>query len=194
MSGDGTAYVFHDWELDRLTQKRGLIGASSDKDLADARLLGTDQGVPTLAQFLDAVNARVPVLIEIKSQPDYDVIRSCETVRADLKGYTGPIGVMSFDPRVPQWFAECAPDICRGLVGTDSLPNGFENVWRQPETLAQAQPDFLAIDRRDLARREAGEWREAGGPLLSWTIRTASDRKAAEPLAHALIAEGEALR
>jgi hypothetical protein len=100
---------------------------------------------------------------------------------------------MSFDPRAPAWFAEHAPQITRGLVGTDSYENGFEGVWRCSDTLAQAQPDFLAIDVRDLTRPEAAAWRAGGGALLTWTVRSPETRATGLAHADALIAEGAGL-
>lgn len=193
LSAAGTPFVFHDWKLDRLTGADGPFAGPEDNELGLLSLLGTGQNPATLELFLKVVAGRVPVLIEIKSQPGYDVVRSCEAVLRVVQAYHGDYAIMSFDPRVPQWLAERSPGTCRGLVGTDSLPNGFEHVWRSPTDLDRARPDFLAIDRRDLHRIEADSWRGPGRPLLSWTIRTRSERDAALPLADALIAEGDAL-
>ena len=197
-SADGVAMVFHDWELERLTGQAGLVTGIEAAELEALTLLGTDQYPITLDRFLEHIAGQAPLLIEIKSMPaqsalSYDVIPTCEAVADALKGYDGAAAVMSFDPRVPNWFTDHAPHICRGLVGTDSLPNGFEAVWRSIDTIEQADADFLAIDRRDLAFDEAVAWRAAGKPLLSWTIRTAEDREQASAMADALIAEGEAL-
>jgi glycerophosphoryl diester phosphodiesterase len=192
-SRDGVAMVFHDWELERLTSDRGAVSALAAHQIEEARLLGTDQTPIRLARFLGAIDGQVPILIEIKSLPGYDVIPSCEAVARDLAGYAGLHAVMSFDARVPEWFARHSPATIRGLVGTDSLPNGFETVWREQAVLDRADADFLAVDHRDLALAEAQAWRMAGKPLLSWTIRTKAVRKRTLPLADALIAEGEAM-
>lgn len=193
LSGEGTPFVFHDWELDRLTGYAGSFADMSDRDLMALDLLRTDQRPVPLDHFLAAIAGRVPVLIELKSLPDYEVEVSSERVCRVLENYKGPHAVMSFDPRVPRWFAQHSPETCRGLVGTDSLPNGFEHVWRLPESLEQSNPGFLAVDRRDLSRPEAAAWRRTGQPLLSWTIKTKAEWNRAQPLADALIAEGEAL-
>lgn len=192
-SRDGVAIVFHDWELERLTGTQGDLSALEAGAIEAVNLLGTSQKPVRLERFLEAIDGRVPLLIEIKSRPDYDIIPSCLQVARNLENYSGHVAVMSFDPRVPEWFAQSAPEITRGLVGTDSLPNGFEHVWREPTILEQAGPEFLAIDRRDLGQSEAKAWRSSGKPLLSWTIRTRSDWDEAIALADALIAEGEAL-
>ncbi|MEO1729275.1 MAG: glycerophosphodiester phosphodiesterase family protein [Pseudomonadota bacterium] len=192
-SNAGAAIVFHDWELDRLTDGKGLVGEKSTDFLLGLSLLGTDKTLVLLNDFLRFVAGRTPVLIEIKSKPDYDVDASCAEVAQALADYAGNHAVMSFDPRVPEWFASHSPQTCRGLVGTDSYLNGFEHMWRDASVIEQADPDFLAIDHRDLTKGEAASWRAAGKPLLSWTIRNGEDWVNAARLADALIAEGEAL-
>ena len=192
-SRDDHTMVFHDWKLERLTASSGLTEHLVADALEDLPLLGTDQTPIRLERWLDVVDARVPVLIEIKSQPGYDVEWTCLYVSRILADYSGHHAIMSFDPRVGEWFAANAPQICRGLVGTDSYPNGFDGMWRDPQSQKQAKPDFIAIDRRDLDKPEAGRWRALGKPLLTWTIRTKDEAMAARAMADALIAEGEAL-
>lgn len=190
---DDHPMVLHDWELERLTGGPGETEHLIADELEALHLLGTDQTPIRLERWLEVVDARVPVLIEIKSQPGYDVEWTCLYVSRTLAGYSGHHAVMSFDPRVGEWFAANDPKVCRGLVGTDSIPNGFEGMWRKSQVLQQADPDFLAVDRRDLGMHEAAEWRAGGRALLTWTIRTHEEAEKARPLADALIAEGEAL-
>ena len=146
-----------------------------------------------LSQLLEAVAGKVPLLIEIKSRPEYDVERTCACAAEMLEGYTGDYAVMSFDPRACAWFAVNAPDIVRGLVCTDTLDIGFLGAWRAPGALESAEPDFLAMDVRDLPSAFTSLWRESGKPLLSWTIRSAELRELALREVDALIAEGEGL-
>ena len=193
MSADNVPMVFHDWELARLTGADGMVASRTADELETLTLLGTDQRPVRLAHFLEVVAGRVPLLIEIKSMPGYDVVRTCKAVSALLLEYSGDAAVMSFDPRVPIWFKDCDPQPTLGLVGTDSLETGFEGLWRKPETLAAARPDFLAIDVRDIARPEATAWRGDGNPLLTWTVRSRETRATGLALADALIAEGEGL-
>ncbi len=192
-SRDDHPIVFHDWELERLTGETGQTADRAAGELEALRLLGTDQRPVRLATFLEMVAGRVPLLIEIKSLPGYDVEWTCASVAWLLDTYAGAVAVMSFDPRVPIWFTENAPAVLRGLVGTDSFENGFEGVWRDPAALAEAQPDFLAIDVRDLTRPEAAAWRAQGRPLLTWTVRSPETRAAGLAHADALIAEGAGL-
>lgn len=191
MSGDGVPMVFHDWALERLTGTSGLAAMVTADAFETLSLLDTDHHPARLARFLETVAGRVPLLIEIKSMPGYDVARSCQYVAPLLSDYPGVIAVMSFDPLVAAWFAAEAPHIARGLVGTDSFENGFEGVWRDQAALSLAQPDFLAIDVRDLVTPEAAAWRAAGRPLLTWTVRSPETRALGLAHADALIAEGD---
>lgn len=192
-SADDHPMVFHDWELSRLTGATGLVAALPADALEALNLLGTDQSPVRLARFLESVAGRVPLLIEIKSMPGYDVEWTCSSVAWLLDAYQGDVAVMSFDPKVPEWFAVEAPTVLRGLVGTDSYENGFEGVWRRPDALEAASPDFLAVDVRDLTRPEAAAWRAGGKPLLTWTVRSPETRAIGLAHADALIAEGEGL-
>lgn len=192
-SGDDHPVVFHDWELSRLTGVAGLTAQRTADELEQLTLLGTDQHPVRLARFLAAVAGKVPLLIEIKSMPGYDVEWTCASVAWLLDSYEGAVAVMSFDPRVPEWFAHNAPHVARGLVGTDTLENGFQGAWRTPQVLAQAEADFLAIDVRDLTRPEAAAWRAGARPLLTWTVRSPQTRALGLDHADALIAEGAGL-
>lgn len=192
-SRDDHPMVFHDWELERLTGEEGETEHWIAAALEVLSLLGTDQRPVKLATFLEKVAGRAALLIEIKSLPGYDVEWTCASVAWLLDSYCGAVAVMSFDPRVPIWFAENAPQVTRGLVGTDSYENGFKGVWRDPAVVAEAQPDFLAIDVRDLARPEAAAWRLQNRPLLTWTVRSPETRAIGLAHADALIAEGAGL-
>lgn len=192
-SADDQPMVFHDWELSRLTGTEGLTASLSAADFGQLCLLGTDDHPQHLAEMLALVAGQVPILIEIKSLPDYDIAPSCAAVSAALEGYQGEHAVMSFDPRVGEWFAAHDPQVVRGLVCTDTLDHGWLRAWRADGAIARAAPDFLACDIRDLPGDLASAWRDAGRPLLSWTIKTPELR--ARGLAHvdALISEGAGL-
>jgi glycerophosphoryl diester phosphodiesterase len=193
MSADGVPMVFHDWELSRLTGEAGLVASRSADELEALRLLGTSQHPVRLARFLDGVAGQVPVLVEIKSLPLFDIAAACRAVSEVLTDYAGDFAVMSFDPRMGAWFAKHQPAILRGLVATDTFDGGFQSKWREPTALDLAIPDFLAIDVRDLPNAISDLWRAANRPLLTWTIRSPETRAVGLAHADALIAEGEGL-
>ena len=185
--------VFHDWELDRLTHETGEVSERSADELGQMRLGETSDTPLPLSEFLGHVNARVPILVEIKSKPGYDVELSCEAVHQALQTYQGEHAVMSFDPRVSAWFAEHDPRRVRGLVCTDTLDMGWLGKWREEGVLEGCEPDFLACDIRDLPADLSSTWKAAGKPLLSWTVRSPELRSRAMRHADALISEGAGL-
>ncbi len=193
MSRDGVPLVFHDWELDRLTGERGKVVARSAEELQHITLLDTDQTIWPLAELLELVAGRVPILVEVKSRPDFALAEACIAIARQLADYTGPFAVMSFDPRMGEWFVKHAPQITRGLVITDTLDHGYRHAWRAPHALERAAPDFLASDVRDIPGALTSLWRETGRPLLTWTVRTPELRAHALAHADALIAEGAGL-
>jgi glycerophosphoryl diester phosphodiesterase len=193
LSGDHEPLVFHDWELDRLTDERGRVAARPADELCRIPLMETAQTLWRLSDLLDMVAGRAPILVEIKSRPDFALPAACIAIARALGSYAGPFAVMSFDHRMGEWFAQHAPAMPRGLVITDTLDHGFKSAWRAPRSLERAQPDFLACDVRDLPNAITGLWRETGRPVLTWTVRSPEKRARGLAYADALIAEGAGL-
>ena len=113
-SRNGTPFVFHDRALPRLTGLKGTFTALDDAAISRLQLLGTDQHVPSLAEFLMCIGS-TPLLIEVKT-PSGPVIPLCDAIAANLASHAGPVGVMSFDPRVVACFRQRHPALSRGFV------------------------------------------------------------------------------
>ena len=194
LSADGEAMVFHDWELDRLTEETGPVAGRSSDDLSRIELSGSEENIPSQRDLLARIGGRQPLLVEVKSKRDYDPVPLCRAVQAALAGYAGLHAVMSFDPRVVRWFmsnktaATC--ETLRGLVVTEEHMSSFSKSARLHASLWLARPDFLAYDVRDFPSRFAAAQRKRGLPVLTWTVRTPDLRAIAARHADAPIAEG----
>ena len=193
-SADGQAMVFHDWQLGRLTGEGGPVAGRSAVELGAIRLGATGDTIPTLKQLLDSVAGRVPLLIEVKSKREMRVEPICIAARDALDGYRGHHAVMSFDSRVPRWFAAHSPRTVRGLVVTEENEGrrlgGLAGTLRRQAMLWHARPDFLAYDIRDLPSRFAAAQRRRGLPVATWTVRSPDLLERAAIHADAPIAEG----
>lgn len=189
-SSDDQAMVFHDWDLDRLTGEPGPVARRSAAQLATVKLFGCDDAVPTLRQLLELVAGRVPLLIEIKSRREMRPSSLCQAVYDALEGYRGAHAVMSFDPRIPRWFAERGASTLRGLVVSEEGQKTLAGRARRHAGLWHARPDFLAYDIRDLPSPFASAQRRRGLPVATWTVRTPEHRARAAEHADAPIAEG----
>ncbi len=178
----GEPFVFHDAELERLTSERGMIRDTPAADLDRILLRGTSETIPRLAEVLDRIGGRVPLLIEVKTADHHAGMLSL-AVRRTLEGYRGAVAVMSFNPNVSRWFREHAPRIVRGLVVTEGEPQGAYERWRgraeRHFALWRAGPDFLAYDIRNLPSRFAAAQRARDLALVTWTVRTKAQEQTA---------------
>lgn len=175
---DGRAFVFHDYELDRLTDRSGPIGNLRADDIDQIQLNDGHGKIPRLRETLVQVAGRVPVLIEIKSR-NRRVGPLCLSVRRALEGYGGEAAIMSFNPLVGAWFRKNAQHVVRGLVVTEEGGKNWRGRITRHRNLWIAQPDFLAYDIRDLPSSFAAAQRARGLPVVTWTVRSAEQEKTA---------------
>ena len=188
-SRDGVAMVFHDATLHRLCASGLNTEASEAALLSSHRLLGTDETIPTLRQLLDLVAGRVPILIELKSPHRGARLGSmaplCLAVAADLDGYGGPVGVMSFSPAVGRWFARHRPDVARGIV-VGAQESRLQRRFKRAVSRAQ----FAAIGVEAAGTRWAARWARQI-PLGCWTVRDEVQRKRVTEAGFVPIFEGD---
>ncbi|MXP26899.1 glycerophosphodiester phosphodiesterase [Altererythrobacter indicus] len=190
-SADGRAVVFHDTNLDRLTHQRGPVSQRTIGELTRIGLGDTADNIATLHDLLKLVRGRVPILVEIKIPHSGRIERICLAVRRELEGYPGAIGVMSFDPRVSNWFSRHGKTVCRGLVVTEENARTLSGSIKRNTSFWAAKPHFLAYDVRDLPSRFAARQRRRGVPLLTWTVNSLTAQEIADTYADASIAEAE---
>ena len=175
-SADGRAMVFHDWRLSRMTGADGGIRDHDAETLATLRLGQSRQTIPSLAQVLDLIDGRCPIIVEIKSAPD-NLGAAEEAAYSELVNYGGPFAVTSFEPRALTWFRERAPGWLRGQnSGGPRHSPPFEPLWRRLALqylydVDDAQPDFVVYDRADLPCFATARLRAGGMPVLTYTVR-----------------------
>ncbi len=112
-SREGEAMVFHDEDLGRLTGAGGPVASRLRPELQKVRLRENGELIPTLNEILSLVRGKVPLLIEVKAN-GREVGPLCTSVARSLDWYRGPVGVMSFNPRVGYWFDRNARRSCAG--------------------------------------------------------------------------------
>ena len=118
-SKDGVLMSFHDATLNRMTGADGFIYDKTFFELKNLRLLGSSETIPTFDQVLSLVDGKVPLLIELKDQPDKTYI---DKVVARLKNYKGEFAVQSFNPLYIKRVKKLAPEFIRGILGTNEKP------------------------------------------------------------------------
>lgn len=186
-AADGTAFVFHDHDLGRLTDEQGPVAARPAEALDRIRLRGSDETLPRLTEMLALVGGRVPLLIEVKAK-GRRIVPLCVSIRRALADYRGPVAVMSFNPLVPRWFHDHARGVVRGLVVTEEGKKDWKGAIERGLCLWRSKAEFLAYDVRDFPSRFAGAAR-ATMPVLTWTVRSEAARVAAAANADQIIYE-----
>ena len=191
-AADHTPIVFHDEKLYRMTGQHGLISDMMPQDITPLTLKGSRETVPTLAETLDLVAGRAPLLVEIKHHGESDG-RFETAILQVIEGYRGPLALMSFDPSALMHLKARAPGVPRGLVSEAYWLKPFWPTVSAGERLRRrlmlhairTAPHFIAYHWRDLRNpflRIA--MLLARKPLLTWTVRkpeqaaTAFERRA----------------
>jgi glycerophosphoryl diester phosphodiesterase len=198
LTADGEAMVHHDFALGRLTLGSRQLAAMTAAGLKEVPFKTTADRMMTLGELCDFVAGRVPLVIELKSRFDEDmtlVARAAEVLQA----YKGPAVLMSFDPAPIAVLRDIAPEIPRGVVAERHYQHkGWEGPSAgQNDSLAfllhapRTRPHFVAYRVKDLP--SPGPWIARnlfGRPLLTWTVRSEDDRRAAKRWADQMIFEG----
>jgi len=199
---DGAAIVFHDEDLSRLTGSTGYVRDWPLTALQRLHLRGTTETIPSLDEFLTAIDASVPLVIELKSAFDGDM-RLLPAISAALKSYRGEVFVESFDPSL---IARLRTDAAQlemeriplGIVGQamyadDAWPQlaprqrrDMSHFLHYPRTL----PDFISWSVADLPHAIPFLAREGLRlPVTTWTIRSSEQAKHARQWADQIVFE-----
>ncbi len=200
LSQDGIAMVFHDEDLDRLTDETGPVAARNAADLTCIRLTDSTDTIPTLTDVLTLIAGRVPLLIEIKDQSltmgPTDGLLEAATADA-LQGYSGPVAVMSFNPSAIHHMARLAPDVPRGLTTSAYDPDDWAPLPEDTCARLREIPDyeatgssFVSHEAADLSRPRLTDLKALGATILCWTIRSPEAEAQARHVADNVTFEG----
>ena len=193
---DGEAVVFHDDNLERLTEGRGLVKNHTTAEMKALKIRNAADRVQTLAELLDQVKGQVPLIIELKSHWDGDERLAARALEV-LKGYPGDHAIMSFDPDVVEAVRRMSPTTIRGIVAErafdsyyDSLPLARQMELRTFAHVARTRPDFVSFFFEELPWAPIDVFRAAGMPIITWTIRSPSQASRALRLSDQITFEG----
>jgi glycerophosphoryl diester phosphodiesterase len=203
-SADDVAVVFHDDDMDRLTDAKGAFRTYSAAELGRTVLRGSTDTIPTLKEVLALVAGKVPLLVEIKenwnTMKDTDGILE-KAVAEALAGYAGPVAVMAFNPHCIAHMARLAPDVPRGLtteaydpVLNAPIPAEVCDYLREIPDYDRTGSSFISHQVSDLGRPRVAELKSRGAAILCWTVRSPADEAAARKVADNVTFEGYAAK
>jgi glycerophosphoryl diester phosphodiesterase len=192
LSADGAAMVFHDYGLGRLTSTSGAVRQNTSAALQRVGLTGNDETIPTLPKILTLIDGRVPLLIELKDQDGdmgQDIGPLEEATAQALKGYIGPVALMSFNPHSVAKMRDLCPDLPRGIV-TSAYRYEEWPLKRQTCDHLRDIPDydrvgacFISHEVDDLDRPRVAELQDQGAMICCWTVTSPAQEKMAREIA-----------
>ncbi len=176
LSTDGVLFCFHDDNLARLTGVDKNIFELDSKTIKSLTLNGTLHAIPTLSETLETVDGKVPLLIEIKTQPNKKIV---EKVIEVLKDYKGEYALQSFNPLYIIKLKKLAPHIIRGILGAKKTKglSAIKNfvVSKMPLNFI-AKPHFISYRFSDIPLKKNRL------PLLTWTVTNSEQQQKANDL------------
>lgn len=194
LAADDQAIVFHDDDLDRLTESSGPVHQKTAAELKAITLCGSADAPMTLQDILDEIAGRVPVLLELKDQKNRDTGALERATAQVLKSYSGPVAVMSFNPRMVARLAELLPEIPRGLTTgnfeDENLPEAIKDHLQAISDFDAVGACFVSHEASELSASRVSELKRAGHPVLTWTIRSEALEKEVRKIADNITFEG----
>jgi glycerophosphoryl diester phosphodiesterase len=201
-SADGVPMVFHDHDLPRVTGRQGLVAGLTAAELGRIAVHGTADTIPTLAEVVEAIGGRVPLLVEVKDLDGalrHDVGPFEARVAAVLAAAKGPVAVMSFGPDSVAAMAVAAPGLARGLTTCTFEPADWPVLSEAECARLRGIPDagrvgasFISHEAADLGSPRVAELKAQGLKVLCWTIRSPGAEVEARRLAANVTFEGYA--
>ncbi|HRX91797.1 MAG TPA: glycerophosphodiester phosphodiesterase family protein [Candidatus Izemoplasmatales bacterium] len=172
---DGTVVVFHDKTFKRMcADDRNLYDVTLE-EAKKLRLNGTEETIPTLAEFLEFINGRVPLLVEFKYHGNIDLL--CQNAMDVLKDYKGVWAMHSFHPQVLIWFRKNRPEVIRGIISEYFLDEtDMKKITKLLlKTLALnflTRPDFINYNLRDMPNRYLNRAKRKGLTVIGYKAHT----------------------
>jgi glycerophosphoryl diester phosphodiesterase len=183
LTKDGVPVIFHDFTLERICGVSGKPGDFTYEELRKLTLLQTEEKIPSLQEFLQMVDGKVPLIIELKIE--WTDLSLCPTVQKMLAGYHGVYCIESFNPLALLWYRRHHKEVMRGQLSTNFRHDGnYNNILHFFLTHLlmnwATSPDFIAYNCR--FKEEPGRRicrRLYKNLAVAWTVK---DQKQLESL------------
>ena len=197
LTADGVPVIFHDFTLARCARypegdipsdavrnpdgSLGVKGRVTDytyEELMRFHILESDERIPKFSDFLELVDGRVPLIVELKIER-YD-LSVCRGADALLKDYKGVYCIESFNPLGVFWYRINNGRVLRGQL-SDAFHRDKPEEFRGPLYFLLTflffnilgRPDFIAFNHRYSSNISMWFCRKLFGALTAaWTIKS----------------------
>lgn len=174
---DGNLAVIHDASLKRTAGADVAIESLDTRQLAQYRLLGSEEPIPLFRDVLELFNGKAPLIVELKPVNGNHAALA-EAACNLLENYNGPYCMESFDPRCIAWLKKNRPHILRGQLTeryakSSPIPRLIKWALTHQAFNFATRPDFVAYrfaDRKNFGNLLARKFWGIQG--VTWTLKT----------------------
>ncbi len=187
MTKDNHLVCFHDDNLKRMTGVDDFIYNKTLLELKELNLSSNGDKIPTLKEVLNLCEGMTPLLIELKDQPNKNLVLA---VTNELKNYKGEFAIQSFNPFYLMKIKKLAPEFVIGILGTES--HASDKPFFTRFTLKRLifnpiiKPHFISYSHTGIKKikRKAKKL-----PLIAWTVTSEKELNKAKLFADNVIFE-----
>ena len=170
LTTDNVLVSFHDDNLLRMTGVNKLIYEQNLSYLKTLSISKDGEKIPTFEEVLRVVNGKVPLLIEIKNQPNKMVV---DVLVERLKSYKGEFAIQSFNPLYINRVKKLAPQFTRGILA-NSIEEDLKTLSFIKRIIVKHMPLNFLIKPHFIAHSYQGlpvkKRKRKGLPVISWTV------------------------
>ncbi len=186
MTIDNVLVVYHDDNLKRVCGVDKDIRDTTYEELKAFRPNGKNYPIMTFKEFLEFVDGKVPLLVEVKNQKRKGVE---ELLVKELDGYKGLFAVQSFNPNIVKRVSVLRPEFIVGVLCTrepkikskivKTFMNNFGFRLYVKFNFLSVRVQDLPINYKMIKKYD----------IITWTVKTEEDIKIAEKYAKNIIFE-----
>lgn len=176
LTKDGVPVIFHDTSLERMCGIKGRLDELTYGELQRLTLLNTSEKIPALAELLDMISGKVPLIVELKIE--WTDLSVCSVAQALLDDYKGVYCIESFNPLALIWYKKHRKHVVRGQLSTNFKKDGeYINIFYHVLTHLLlnwiTKPDFIAYNclyHKEIGRRICK--RLYRNMAVAWTVKS----------------------
>lgn len=148
LTKDQVPVILHDYTLKRACHTELEVSKLNYEELKAYHLFKSKERIPTLAEALEVIGGKVPVIVELKIPWRPEAL--CTKVAEQLKNYQGFYVIESFNPFGLMWYRKHNPKVIRGQLSTDFIKDKIDGNKFQYFLLKHllfnflTKPDFIA--------------------------------------------------
>lgn len=175
LSKDKIPVIFHDESLKRMCNVEGKVHEYTLEELKKFKLASSNETIPTLAEALEVIAGKVPLILEYKL--DVAQTKVCQLSNILLNNYKGTYCIESFHPLALMWYRKNRPDVVRGQLSMNFAKDEANKkrvyLWVMTNLLTNflTRPDFIAYKYSDAAVLSRRLCDKMGAMSIAYTIQ-----------------------